>query len=337
MMRHEPAVTAARQRHPRSSVQMISTGFVSETVALSTACVASLLIVTQAEIAQSSLSQQASPSPDPPKLKEGKPTPPAEPAGAGKAPPAASTADAKNTSAAETKADKIEMKAYKEELKGTTVSFEMLPFKPKDGGKPFYVAKTETTWDLYDVFLFGFDEESPDNTTPEAEAVSRPSKPYISMDRGFGHAGFPAISISYYGAKKYCEWLSAKTGKPYRLPTVAEWKALCANGGLTKETAKEHAWFQDNADAKTHAVASSKADANGLFDLWGNASEWCLADTGKGVTMGGTFKDGIDALGCESLVPWSADWNASDPQFPKSKWWLADGGFVGFRLVCDVP
>ncbi|MBL9121213.1 MAG: SUMF1/EgtB/PvdO family nonheme iron enzyme [Phycisphaerae bacterium] len=227
-------------------------------------------------------------------------------------------------------------KAYSEALNGTTLTFNMVPFTPKDGSKPFYVATCETTWDLYDVFLFGFDQEQPNGSTPEADAVSRPSKPYISMDRGFGHAGFPAISISYYGAKMYCEWLSAKTGKTYRLPTVSEWKALCEQGAVSKESAKEYAWFADNADAKTHAVGTAKADANGCFDLWGNASEWCTNENGKGVTLGGTFKDGGDAIGCASLVPSSAEWNASDPQFPKSKWWLADGGFVGFRVVCEI-
>lgn len=231
------------------------------------------------------------------------------------------------------------MKAYREELKGTTLGFDMVPFTPKDATaelKPIYVATCETTWDLYDVFLFGFDKEQPNGSSPEADAITRPSKPYISMDRGFGHAGFPAISISFYGAKQFCEWLSAKTGKSYRLATVKEWEAICAAGGVSKEKAKDHAWFADNAEAKTHAVATAKADALGCFDLWGNASEWCIDEGGKGVTMGGTFKDGADAIGCASKVPYNADWNASDPQFPKSKWWLADGGFVGFRVVCDV-
>lgn len=228
------------------------------------------------------------------------------------------------------------LKAYRQELKGTTLGFDMVPFAPKDGGTPIYVATCETTWDLYDVFLFGFDQEDPEGSTPEADAVSRPSKPYISMDRGFGHAGYPAISISYYGAKKYCEWLSAKTGRTYRLPTTAEWKALCAAGGVTKENAKDHAWCAENADAKSHEVKAKKADANGCFDLWGNASEWCSDENKKGITMGGTFKDAADAIGCASAVPNNPDWNASDPQFPKSKWWLADGGFVGFRVVCEV-
>jgi hypothetical protein len=35
--------------------------------------------------------------------------------------------------------------------------------------------------------------------------------------------------------------------------------------------------------------------------------------------------------------PLDASLNATDPQIPKSMWWLADGGFVGFRVVCEAP
>jgi hypothetical protein len=31
-----------------------------------------------------------------------------------------------------------------------------------------------------------------------------------------------------------------------------------------------------------------------------------------------------------------SSWNASDPNLPKSRWWLSDGSFVGFRVVCEV-
>jgi sulfatase modifying factor 1 len=237
------------------------------------------------------------------------------------------------------------LKAFRDELKGTTLAIEMIPVTPagqpdgkphgKPALKPFYIAKVETTWDLYDTFLFGFDQKEPGGSTPEADAVSRPSKPYISMDRGFGHAGLPVISVSYFGAKKYCEWLSIKTGRTYRLPTVAEWQAACELGAVPKDQLKDHAWCKDNAGGRTHEVASSKVDALGLFDMSGNASEWCTDSEGKGVTLGGTFKDGLDGVGCSVVVPYTPDWNASDPQFPKSKWWLADGGFVGFRVVCE--
>lgn len=233
-------------------------------------------------------------------------------------------------------------------VEGTTLELALVPVVPPATGdakeakaiRPFLIAKVETTWDLYDAFVFGFDQTDGKSASPKADAVTRPSKPYISMDRGFGHAGFPAISVSYNGAKAFCEWLSAKTGRTYRLPTVDEWKLACELGALPKDRLKEFAWHADNADGKTHAVGTLKADALGCHDLHGNASEWCVATdekgNAKGVTVGGTFRDSADAVGCASIVPYSADWNASDPQFPKSRWWLADGGFVGFRVVCEA-
>ncbi|MDZ4753961.1 MAG: SUMF1/EgtB/PvdO family nonheme iron enzyme [Phycisphaerae bacterium] len=230
----------------------------------------------------------------------------------------------------------LHLKAFHDDLAGTTLRVDMVPVVPKGGSKPFYIAKFETSWELFDTFVFGFDQQQPKGSTLEADAVTRPSKPYISMDRGFGHAGYPAISTSYLAAKRYCEWLAIKTGRPYRLPTVQEWQAACELAAVPKASITTFAWCRENAEGKTHELGSSKADALGCHDLYGNASEWCTDETGKGVTLGGTFKEAADALGCSSIVPYSADWNASDPQFPKSKWWLADGGFVGFRVVCDV-
>ena len=225
---------------------------------------------------------------------------------------------------------------FREDVKGTALHFDMVPVTPRDAAiKPFLIAKVETTWDLYDVFLFGFDQKEPGGSTPEADAVTRPSKPYISMDRGFGHAGFPVISVSYLGAKRYCEWLSIKTGRTYRLPTVEEWKAACELGLAGIDDRGPLAWSKETAGSATKAVGTARADALGLHDMLGNASEWCTDAEGKGVTLGGTFRDPLSALGCSFVVPYSAEWNASDPQFPKSKWWLADGGFVGFRVVCE--
>ncbi len=198
---------------------------------------------------------------------------------------------------------------------------------------PFWISRTEVTWNAYDLFVLRLDEAGTGDGGPDA--VSRPSKPYISMDRGFGHSGYPAISMSYHGANSYCRWLSRKTGRHYRLPTEAEWRYVCRLGGIGPTAVGEHAWFSDNAGHATHPVATKKPHALGVYDLYGNASEWCTSEAGGGpVTLGGSFRDAIADLGCGARVPPSERWNESDPQLPKSIWWLADGGFVGFRVVC---
>jgi len=199
---------------------------------------------------------------------------------------------------------------------------------------PFWIAKTEVTWDLYDLFTYGLDRTGSEGD-PEVDAVTRPSKPYISMDRGFGRSGYPVISVSYHGAQTFCKWLSEKTGKSYRLPTEAEWTAVCKmGGGKTLTNPAQHAWYKENADFQTHEVATKKANAIGLHDMFGNASEWCSTTAGNGVTIGGTYQDTADAIGCSDKVEPTDDWNELDPQIPKGIWWLTDAGFVGLRVVC---
>lgn len=231
---------------------------------------------------------------------------------------------------------------FEEPLAGTALSFDMVgvaggQVMMPDGATaevaPFLVGRHEVTWDLYDVFLLRLDE--PENMSDDEDGVTRPSKPYIAMDRSFGHAGYPAISMSARGATHFCEWLSLKTGRPYRLPTEAEWRYLCAEAGIAADAAADHAWFDDNADRKTHPVGTKDADQLGLHDLWGNAAEWCVRGPGDFVALGGCYKDQIAQIGCDAVMIADRSWNESDPQFPKSVWWFADAGWVGFRVVCD--
>ncbi len=228
---------------------------------------------------------------------------------------------------------------FAQSIPGSTVTIDMVPVTHGeiDGTslRQFWIGRTEVTWDAYDVFVYGLDEPRGAGGEGGVDAVARPSKPYVSMDRGFGHNGYPAISVSHQGAEAFCKWLSGKTGRRYRLPTAAEWRYACGLGGVTAQTASDHAWLRGNARGQTHAVATKAPDALGARDLWGNAAEWANGADGKPLVMGGSYRDAADRCGCAAAMPPSDDWNASDPQIPKSTWWLADGGFVGFRVVCE--
>jgi formylglycine-generating enzyme required for sulfatase activity len=62
----------------------------------------------------------------------------------------------------------------------------------------------------------------------------------------------------------------------FRLPTQAEWKKAAGNGSSS--------WNALNSNARTHEVAKFKPNANGLYDLSGNVSEWCWDSSAKFVS-----------------------------------------------------
>ena len=207
----------------------------------------------------------------------------------------------------------------------------------------FYLSRTEIPWEAYDVFVFALDR-------PEAteelgvDAFARPSRPYVSYDRGFGHNGYPALSMSFRGAQAFCDFLSVKTGVRWRLPREREWEYACRSGLASpfgfehaEERLAEHAWFSGNARGKTHPVGALAPSSFGLRDMNGNAAEWCVGEDGNPTTCGGSYRDGASGVRCDSRGEPSASWNRSDPQLPKSTWWLADAPFVGFRVVCEEP
>ena len=209
--------------------------------------------------------------------------------------------------------------AFTVNLPGTDVSIEMLPVE--NAGRTYWLSSTEVPWEAYDVFLY-------EKEAPRVDAVSRPSAPYISVDRGFGYRGYPAISMSLAGARAFCEWLSKSTGRAFRIPERDE---LRAAGG-----ANERGWSAANSGGKTHPIASLDANALGFHDLAGNVAEWCLEDGRAGVA-GGCFQDPPNTLDRDAIRWATPRWNASDPQIPKSTWWLADAPFVGFRILCERP
>ena len=235
------------------------------------------------------------------------------------------------------------MEAYTETIPGTLVKFDMVPVpagRVTVGGAevavaPFWIGRTEVLWDAYDVWVFGMDQGGQVATGKGEDAVSRPSKPYLLPGQDFGHAGRPAIALSFHGAQQFARWLSDKTGKKYRLPTEAEWEHACRAGQAEPSGAalEEHAWFWDNADEKTRAPGTRKPNAFGLVDMLGNVAEWVPGSDGEPVIKGGSWDDEAEDVTCSARKAQTPDWNMTDPQLPKSRWWLPDAPFLGFRLV----
>lgn len=196
-----------------------------------------------------------------------------------------------------------------------------------------WIGRTEVTWDLYDRFAF----LDGSGRAEGADAVARPSRPYGAPDHGFGHRGYAALSMTRAAAEAFCQWLTARTGHRYRLPTEAEWQraAALALGAqpLRAERRDAIAWHAGNAGSRAHPVATKEPDALGLHDLLGNAAEWVTPADGSLVARGGSWRDPADRVDASARAVQDYTWSETDPQLPKSRWWLSDGSFVGFRVV----
>lgn len=238
-----------------------------------------------------------------------------------------------------------------QEIPGTLVSFDLvwIPGGEINGQKitPFRIGRTEVTWDEYDIYAFRLDL-SQAQQAEGVDAKSRPSKPYGAPDRGFGHKGFPALAMTFHSAQEYCAWLSKKTGKKFRLPTEAEWEHAARANVLKAEPmaaadVEKAAWYWDTTEDKTQAVASKAPNAWGLYDTLGNVWEWCIVG-GKeqkpdapavGVVRGGGYLSKIADVHPGARAEQTSKWNENDPQNPKSRWWLSNAPFVGFRVLCE--
>lgn len=277
---------------------------------------------------------------------------------------------------------------YTESIDGTDVSFKMVPIqegefmigstedqvnREADEGpqknvklEAFYMMETELTWDLFELFI---DRDksatltySSDELKVIADAVTRPSTPYLDPSFGMGKRNYPAISMTQYSALVFCKWLSQVTGKFYRLPTEAEWEYACKAGTTTSysfgdnvDELTDYGWYWDNSDDKYHEVAQKKPNPWGLYDMHGNVAEWTMdqyqedfySTLKDGATnpwripdslyprsvRGGSWDDDPEALRSAARVRSSKDWQKRDPQIPKSFWWNTDAPFLGFRVV----
>ena len=218
----------------------------------------------------------------------------------------------------------------------------------------------EVTWDSYLMFMFADQAKETDHPDAIVDALSRPTGPHLEMSFGRGNNGFPAISMTQHAANKYAEWLSAKTGEYYRLPTEAEWEYACRAGsptGIPAAQLGDYAWFVTNSPMGNfsggtyHPIGTKKPNAWGLYDMLGNVMEWTLdqykpyanaaaenpwvrsTTSYPHAVRGGSWNDEAAKVSCTVRVASEAAWKRLDPQLPKSVWYMTNAQWLGFRLI----
>ncbi|MDX2065013.1 MAG: formylglycine-generating enzyme family protein [Fimbriimonadaceae bacterium] len=216
-------------------------------------------------------------------------------------------------------------------IPGTVASVTLVRI-PAD--PPYWMSATEITWDAYDPYAFRFDLTQEEQAAG-VDAASRPSKPYGAPDKGFGHTGYPALGITFHSAEQYCAWLSRKTGRKFRLPTEREWDFAARAGARGEGDIDKVAWYWDNTEDKTQPVGKLAPNAYGLYDMLGNVQEWAIDKDGKPVTCGGSYRDKRPQIKFSQRAYQIPKWNENDPQIPKSRWWLSNAPYVGFRVVAE--
>jgi hypothetical protein len=196
-------------------------------------------------------------------------------------------------------------------------------------GRKIAIASTETTVGQFEAFL----------VDPKVKAFYA-NKEFQSSKRLYAPSpDCPQISIRWYDAARYCQWLSEKEGLPksewcfpgiwdledgatlqlppniatrrgYRMPTEAEMELACRGGsndsrpyGNSPALLAAYAWYATNSRGRTHDVGLLKPNDFGLFDVLGNVNEWCLDASGAYKTPFGAMDDDEIDLTVKPEVP----------------------------------
>jgi len=169
---------------------------------------------------------------------------------------------------------------------------------------PFAIGTYEVSVAEFSAFADATDHE----TYEECMEFSKPGSFTISDKTSWDNTGFeqtadePVVCVSYFDAQAYANWLAEKTGKPYRLPSEAEWEYAARAGAtgpyfwgsdtasacdyanvrstgaytISKRQIKadEKGFPCDDGFVQTSPAGSFKPNAFGLYDMQGNVWEW---------------------------------------------------------------
>ena len=129
----------------------------------------------------------------------------------------------------------------------------------------FKISKTEVTVGQYRIYC-------------KVTGATMPIKP----EWGWNESQ-PIVNISWNEAIGYCKWLGILLGKSINLPTEAQWEYAARGGNRSKgykysgsNTLKNVAWYKSKSGNRLHSVGNRRPNELGIYDMSGNAWEWCL-------------------------------------------------------------
>jgi formylglycine-generating enzyme len=209
--------------------------------------------------------------------------------------------------------------------------------------KPFLIGATDVTVEQFQGFM-------KDSGYSGDGTATHPQGP-----------NYPVVEVNWIDASAYCEWLSGKEGRHYRLPTESEWEFACRAGRETafwwgddpndgagcancgdqtafQKVGGNGAFSWSDGFVYTSPVGSFRANAFGLFDMCGNVWQWCedgYSDYPAGpvtdptgsqsvplkVVRGGSWRSGPSE--CRCAIRYNSDPRARNEE-------------IGFRVVLDL-
>jgi len=139
----------------------------------------------------------------------------------------------------------------------------------------FLIDKVEVTHEMFAKVQLPDPSHWQDNPSKPVERVRwRDAKRYCN-ERSFLEGLTPCYN------EKTPDWDCDYSATGYRLPTEAEWECAC-RARMDRpydfgrpDKLRQYAWFGENAEQKTHPVGQKRENGFGIFDLYGNVSEWC--------------------------------------------------------------